>query len=497
MDPATDDCPRAALRRWVGVVALLAAATLTAAAFDAGVSLASHAMVYLLAVVLAAYRYRWIESVVCAVGAVVALNFFFIPPRWTLSVEHHEHLIALGVMLTVALLTSQLAASVRRETAQARRSEARARQLQALAGALAEAGDESAVRAIGASALQAAFAGPCTLLLAGADGALRGDDPALTDHERDGLRCAIQEAAVLGPGTGRWPGLDAWFVPLGDRGRVVGAACVRQVLAADTEGREHAAALCALLAQAVWRLRLAASVQAAQAALQREQLQGSFLAAVSHDLRTPLAAIVGAATALQTQGDRLPAGERERLLGSIVGEAGYLSTLTENTLQLVRLAGTGIELRRDWESVEEIVGTVLARVRRRDPARRIGAQVPAALPLVQGDAVLLAQLLGNLLDNALRYSDGPVDVAVRCETGELWLCVKDRGPGLAGDGAAAGQPFARCDASGPHGAGLGLAVCRAIAQAHGGRLVLRQRGGGGTSACLVLPTEPQPAGAAP
>ena len=484
-----------AVRRWVSVALLLAAATLVSQWLDRDVSLASQAMIYLMAVVVAAYRMPWLESVLCALGAVTAFNFFFVPPRYTLAVEHHEHFIALAVMLGVALLISHLTATTRRESELARRSETRARHLQAVAAELADAADESQVLAIGQRSLAAAFSGPCVLALADHAGEPQADDD-VSESIRDGLRCCIKEAAALGPGTARWPGLAAWYVPLGGKGRVVGAACVQPAIAGDVDAREHAQALCALLAQAAWRLRLSSAMRLAQAEVERHQLQGTLLAAVSHDLRTPLAAIVGAVSSLQSQRERLSAAEQDRLLASIAGEAGYLSTLTENTLQLVRLSGPSLQLRRDWESVEEIVGSVLARVRQHDPSRRIKSRVPAGLPLVKADPVLLSQVLCNLLDNALKYSDGPVDLVAAADDGELRITVKDRGPGIPEEAQARlFEPFMRGDhGHGMRGAGLGLAVCRAIAQAHGGRLTLRRRGGGGSSFCLALPVEsPQPA----
>jgi two-component system sensor histidine kinase KdpD len=393
---------------------------------------------------------------------------------------------------------SHLAAELRRESRAAWLSERRARQLQALSTELA--GAESAVQVLscGQNALAAAYAEPCVLVLAAQDvqdekGNALLDAGTVPDAMLDGLRCCMREVAVLGPGTGRWPGLGAWYLPLGDAGRIVGAACVRPARASDTEGREHAQAICALLAQALWRLRLAASVQAAQSEAQRHQLQSTFLAAVSHDLRTPLAAIVGAASSLQTQRERLALADQDRLLESIVREAAYLSEVTENTLQFVRLSSSAQALRRDWESIEEIVGAVLARVRQRDPAHRIQSSVTPGLPLIKADPVLLAQMLGNLLDNALKYSDGPVELVVSLEQAALLMAVKDRGPGISEvDQDAIFEPYARGEQSGHRGAGLGLAVCRAVAQAHGGQLTLRRRSGGGSSFCVSLPVEEQP-----
>lgn len=481
------------LRSWATVVLLLVTATLCSALLDAYVSLTSQAMLYVLVIVIAAYRLDWVPSAVCAVGAVTALNFFFVPPRFTFEVESREHLIALVVMLIVALVISHLATGLRRESRHAALSERRARQLQALASDLANSTDTEAMLALGQRALDAAFDGPNALALSNDTFELM-DAADLPDAVRDGLRCCMNECAVLGPGTGRWPGLDAWYLPLGDKDRVLGAACVQPALASDTDGREHAQALGALLAQALWRVRLAGSAQAAQIEAQRQQLQSTFLAAVSHDLRTPLAAIVGAASALQTQRDKLSPAEQNRLLGSIASEATYLSTVTENTLQLVRLSSVEQALQRDWESLEEIVGAVLARLRQRDPNRRIKSHVPPGLPLVKADPVLLAQLISNLLDNALKYSAGEIELSVSTQPQSLMIAVKDRGPGIdEAEQALIFEPYRRGDQSGPRGAGLGLALCRAIAVAHGGSLTVRRRSGGGSSFITTLPLDEQPA----
>jgi len=481
-------------RRWGLVAVLLALATGLCWLLDAHVSLTSQAMVYVLAVALAAYKLEWIESAVCAVGAVTALNFFFVPPRWTFEVDSQEHFIALTTLLVVALVISRLASGLRRETATARLNEQRARQLQTLAAELAGAGTPQQVLSLGRAALDAAFAGPCALVLAD-DGGTLSPVEGLAPAVQDGLRGCMKDGAVLGPGTGRWPGLDAWYLPLGTRGQTGGAACVRPARAGDEEGREHAQALCALLAQALWRLKLAVSMRAAQGEAQRQQLQSTFLAAISHDLRTPLAAIVGAASALQTQHDKLAPTEQARLLDSIATEASYLSAVTENTLQLVRLASPGLMLRRDWESMEEIVGAVLARMRPHDPEHRIHTQVPEGLPLVQADPVLLPQLIGNLLDNALKHGQGTIELTVSTPPQAIQVCVADHGPGIApAEQEDIFQPYARGDQAGRRGTGLGLAVCRAIAQVHGGRLTLQSRVGEGSVFCLVLPLDaPQPA----
>jgi two-component system sensor histidine kinase KdpD len=479
-----------AWRPRVEVVALLACATLVAALLDGEVSLTSQAMVYLVAVVVAAYRLDRLAAVLCAVGAVTAYNFFFVPPRWTLEVEHHEHLIALAAMLGVALLVSTLVARLRQETEVARLNVSRAERLRALAAALPEAATEPEALAMGRAALAAAFPGPIVLALADAG----GEPPAdiAEPQVRDALRCCLREGAVMGPNTARWPGLDAWYVPLGVPGRMVGAARIPPTAPGDVAALEHAQALCALLAQGLWRLRSTAAAQAARDALERQSLQGTLLAAVSHDLRTPLAAIVAAASALQTQQERLGAGDRQRMLGAIEADARHLAIVVENTLQFVRLSAGAPALRRDWQSIEEIVGAVLGRLHARAPDARVHARLAAALPLVRADATLLAQLLDNLLENARVHGAPPVELVARVEGARLLIGVEDRGPGFEpGLAARAFEPYVR-GASATRGAGIGLALCKAIAEAHGGTLEARARRHGGAAVVLSLPLEPQP-----
>jgi two-component system sensor histidine kinase KdpD len=483
---------------WLAVIALLSAATAGGWLLDNQVSLTSEAMLYVLVVVLAAYTLDYLPSVLCAVAAVTAFNFFFVPPRWTFAVDSQEHLIALFVMLGVALLISHQSAKLRRETRLAHLNALRATQLQELSGQLANVANAQEVLDAGQGAFDQAFAGPSTLALLPPD--TSAPFAAHVDAGvRDGLQSCMREAAALGPGTGRWPGLNAWYLPLGNKGQMCGAVCIRNIEAADAAGREHAQALCALLAQTLWRLRLSQDMYKSQAEAQRQQVQSTFLAAISHDLRTPLAAVVGAASALQTQGDKLGAAEQARLLASIVSEARHLSTITENTLQLVQLTNAAQPPRRDWESMEEIVGAVLARLRVRDSTRRIQSTVPEGLPLIQVDAVLIAQLLTNLLDNALKYSSDAIQLQVSLREGAMLVCVKDRGAAIPLPlQHRIFEPYARNDQSGQRGAGLGLALGRAIAAVHGGSLTLHARRGGGNSFCLSLPlSAQQPAGEMP
>ena len=225
------------------------------------------------------------------------------------------------------------------------------------------------------------------------------------------------------------------------------------------------------------------------------RLRYTLLATIAHDLRTPLAAMRSATSSLLTQDERLSPAQRLRLVRTLDDEAEQLHRMAENTLQLARLATPGVVLARDWESLEEIVGAVVARVRRRDPAAPLQLRVEAGLPPLRLDAVAVAQLLQNLLDNAFTHgAGGPVELLVRREGAQQLMAVRDRGPGVPPDQRARlFEVFERGPAAaGTRGTGLGLAVCRAIAQAHGATLTLRPRAHGGSAFEVRWPTPESP-----
>jgi two-component system sensor histidine kinase KdpD len=276
-----------------------------------------------------------------------------------------------------------------------------------------------------------------------------------------------------------------------------------------------AQALCDQLGLALERAQSLQRAQDARDESQLHQLRNTMLSAISHDYRTPLATILGAATSLQEQSARLSAPQQQRLLGTIVDEVQQLNQLTENTLQLVRLdaiaARGGVSLQGDWESAEDIVGSVAQRLRLRQPQARLSVRVEPNLPLLRCDAVLLVQLLNNLVDNALKYapSTAPIELEVRRLESQILLSVGDRGPGVPPQWRerifevfqrGQVQPkVAGVDRRSQRGAGVGLAVCRAIAQAHGGTLTVRARQRGGACFECRLPIHAQPTleGAAP
>jgi two-component system sensor histidine kinase KdpD len=306
----------------------------------------------------------------------------------------------------------------------------------------------------------------------------------------------------MGPGTGRYEEQPAWYLPMRGRGASPGAALLRLDAAAAIEpaARAHAQALCDQMGLALERAAAIHAAAEAREAAQAQALRSTVLAAIAHDHRTPLATILGAASSLHDQDDRLAPEQRRRLAATIVDEAAYLARLTENALQLARLDASGLELALDWESAEELVGAVVRRLRQRYGADRISARLDAGLPLLRCDAVLIVQLLDNLVDNAIKHGGAAtVEIDVSRAGDRLVFSVADRGPGVPvaererifeifrrGDAPPRAQTLAH-ESGAPRGAGVGLAVCRAIARAHGGEVVYRPRDGGGSRFDVALP----------
>jgi two-component system sensor histidine kinase KdpD len=224
--------------------------------------------------------------------------------------------------------------------------------------------------------------------------------------------------------------------------------------------------------------------------MEAERLRSSLLTSVSHDLRTPLTAITGAATALLESADRLDGRTRGELLESIRDEAERLNRLVQNLLEMTRLEAGPLRVQRDWHPLEEVIGAALGRLARGLGARRLAVSIPPDLPLVGIDDVLIEQVLVNLLDNAVKYT--PVDSAMRLVVSaaedHVTVELADHGPGLPrGEEERVFEKFHRAAADGPRGAGLGLAICRGIVQAHGGRIWAQNLPEGGVAFLFTLP----------
>ncbi|HEX6765801.1 MAG TPA: DUF4118 domain-containing protein [Polyangiaceae bacterium] len=246
--------------------------------------------------------------------------------------------------------------------------------------------------------------------------------------------------------------------------------------------------------QAVERAVLAEETERARHEVEAEKLRSSLLSSVSHDLRTPLAVITGAAGTLLEQPGVVPERARRELLGTILEEAERLNRLIRNLLDMTRLESGVIRPKKEWLPLDELVGGVVNRMEKRLVGRDVRVEVEADLPLVSCDAMLVEQALTNLLENALKYGADPLEVNARLADGAIVVEVLDRGPGIPeGELLRVFEKFHRASREGnPGGVGLGLAICRAVAAVHGGRIEVRNREGGGAAFRLFLPIEGAP-----
>lgn len=482
-------------------IALLAlsGSTAAAAALRSHVEPTNLAMLYLIGVVLAAMRSTWQTSVALSVASVAAFDFFCVPPYYTFRVHDYQYLITFAAMLVSALAISTLTARIRGHAAETMARVARTEALYRLSGRLAGQTRVADAARLAAEYVQEVFRGTVMILLP--------EDGRITFHRRTSERLpvaiseesaaqwAFDHRARAGRGCGAMPDATAVYLPLVGAGEPVGVMAVL----AEGNGRIPAEQLQLLevlanqTAMVIERMRSRQAAESARIAMETEQMRSSLLSAVSHDLRTPLASITGAASTLRDQENKLDADTRRDLLDSIAEEAERLSRLVSNLLDMTRLE-SGVELRRDYYPLEEIVGAVLQRMEQRLASRQIVTSLPENLPLVYADDVLLGQLLVNLLENAIKHTPQTAPIEIAAEAGDVVaLEIRDRGPGFApGDQERIFEKFYRGHTDGARGAGLGLAICRAIIRAHEGTIEALNRPGGGAVFRVRIPSRPMP-----
>ena len=323
-----------------------------------------------------------------------------------------------------------------------------------------------------------------------------GYDTALAKHpvSISAARWAIEHNQIAGAGTNTLPNAAGLFLPLTASQTVLGAIAIR---VPDTErlldpDQRHLLEACAnQLALALERDQMAIAAADACIQAEAEQVRSTLLSSVSHDLKTPLAAIAGASSSL-LEATSLDNETRRQLLETVADEAARLNRLLENILQMSRLDAGAVKANVQWHVLEEIVGSALHRMRRELEGRALEVRLPEGLPLVSVDGLLLEQVLVNLLDNAARYTPPQTTIAITASLDGQWLrlSVSDNGPGLLpGSEDRVFEKFYRASpmADGGRGSGLGLAICRAIAKVHGGSITAANQPGGGAEFVLRLP----------
>jgi two-component system sensor histidine kinase KdpD len=456
-------------------------------------------MIYLLGIMLVASRFRLGASVLTAALSVAAFDFFFVPPYLTFAVADFRHATTFVVMFVVAVVISGLTQRIRNEAATARERELRTATLYELSRELAGAQDTQTVVQAAAHHIENVFRSQVTVFTPAPGGsvlsayATRGPSET-SERELSIAQWVWANQREAGLGTGTLPGGTTLYVPLLASGGAVGVLGLTPddpQRFDQLEQRRRVDAFAAQMALAIERATLADETSKARREIEAEQLRNSLLSSVSHDLRTPLAVITGSTSTLLEGGPGITDATRQDLLTTVLEEAEHLNRLIRNLLDMTRLESGAVKVRKEWIPLEELVGAALNRVDSRLTGRELHVDLPRSLPLVPCDPVLIEQTLINLLENAAKYSTGPIDITAAARGAEVVVAVADRGPGIApGQELRIFDKFQRAGREGnPEGVGLGLTICRAIVTAHGGRIWAQNRADGGASFEFALPID--------
>jgi two-component system, OmpR family, sensor histidine kinase KdpD len=456
--------------------------------------------VYILAVVLVAVRFGRGPAAMAAVLSVCAFDFFFVEPRFSFAVSDVQYLLTFGIMLAVGLITGQLTAGLRFQARVASHREERAGALYEIARELSGAVQVEQVVKISDESIQRTFRASAALLLPDAGGKLTSADAGLP-IEIGTAQWAFDRGQPAGFGTDTLPGSEVLYIPLRAPTKARGVLAVKahnRRLLRIPEQRQLLDTFAALIAIALERVHYVGVAQDALLRMESERLRNSLLAALSHDLRTPLTVLVGLAESLAITVPKLSPAQLETA-AAIQDEARRMSTLVSNLLDMARIESGEVRLNLQWQPLEEVVGAALQAARGMLQGHRVVVQIPRDLPLVRFDEVLIERVLVNLLENASKYTPAGSTVTLSAEVlgDQLSVTVADDGPGLPmGREEAVFQKFTRGEReSATPGVGLGLAICRAIIESHQGKITAAQRPGGGATFTFTLPlgTPPLPA----
>lgn len=477
-------------------VLVSAAVTLLALPLHSVFDLANIAMLFLLAVLLVAVRYGLGPSVMVCFLNVAAFDFFFVPPQLSFAVSDVQYLLTFGVMLAVGLLTSQLTTGLRFQARVASRREQRVRALYEMARDLSGALMPEQIAEIAQRFARSEFDAHCALLAADDQNRLSAPIPTPVAPPAVDLgiaQWAYDHAAEAGNGTDTLPGSPLLYLPLQAPMRTRGVLALqagnpRRVL--TPEQRRLLDTFARLIAISLERVHYVEVAQDTTVQMESERLRNSLLSAISHDLRTPLAALVGLAESLAlTQPP--PSGQQREIAAALREEALRMNSLVNNLLDMARLQAGAVKLNRQWQPLEEVVGSALQAMRTLLAGREVCVQLPEDLPLLEFDAVLIERVLCNLLENATKYTPAgsALDISAVLGDAVVEVRVEDRGPGLPrGREEGIFEKFerGRKESSTP-GVGLGLAICRAIVNAHGGHIRAENRVEGGARFAFTLP----------
>ena len=490
---------KARLRGYLIAVIVCALTTALTAPIAAHLELTNIVMLYLLSVVLVAFRFGRGPGILSSVLSVAAFDFFFVPPRFTFAVSDVQYLLTFAVMLAVALVISNLASDMRYQARVATLRERRARALYEMGRELGGALQAEQVVEIANRHLQGVFQANTAILLPTLEEKIvMPPAPAgMAEHDM-ALDVAIaqwvfdhQQAA--GFGTNTLSGSPIYYLPLKAPVRTRGVLALAPSnprLIFVPEQHRLLETFASQIGLGLERVHFVEIAQSATLKIESERLRNSLLSAISHDLRTPLTALVGLASTLAADG-KLSEQSRGELAAAVHSEALRMSSLVDNLLDMARLQADGVSLNHQWHVLEEIVGGALRAVRHVLTDHEIKIVLAEALPLISMDSVLIERVLCNLIENAAKYtpSGSRITLGAGIVDNELRITVADNGPGLPPDMLETiFDKFTRgMKESATPGVGLGLSICKAIVQAHGGRIWAENSTEGGARFTFTLP----------
>jgi two-component system sensor histidine kinase KdpD len=489
--------PKAGERRarYLGTLAACAATTAAAGLLLPYFDLANIVMLFLLTVVLVAAKWGRGPAVMAAVVNVLAFDFFFVTPRFSFAVGDVQYLLTFAVMLAVGIITGQLTAGVRFQARVAGHREERARTLYEFARDLSGLLTTGQVIETAEALMARNFRASVAILVP-------DEMERLASPTSRGMRNPVDVAAAqwaydrgepAGAGTDTLPANDFLFLPLKAPMRTRGVLAIRPERSRDLmipEQMRQYETFSALTAIALERVHYVDVARDALIKIESERLRNSLLAALSHDLRTPLAALLGLSESLALTQPPLSAQQADIAL-TLGEETRRLIALVNNLLDMARIQSGEVRLNLQWHPLEEVIGSALRAIRSALGERRVTVDLASGLPLVQMDAVLIERVLVNLLENVSKYTPAAarVDISARVIDGEMEVTVADDGPGIpAGKEEAVFEKFARGEKEpATPGVGLGLAICRAIVEAHQGRIYAQPDRTDGAHFVFTLP----------
>jgi two-component system sensor histidine kinase KdpD len=499
-------------KRWLGLLSWMLTWLLLWFC-DGILNLGNQALLLVLGSAMAGMWLPTSVSLIACVCSMLAFNWLFVPPRFTFNVDLNQDLMLLFTMLCVSAMISYLMSRLRSVAKVESEQAASSERMRSLGELFRDTQDVRSQGELLRKALEQDVTASVTLLLL-------QDFPATDSREQhywlgetnrqivEGLLNCVKEFVPLGPGTGRFENQRVLFLPVRGRTKAMGAVAIRRNKITEISEIQHTQLqqMCDMLGLEIERDHTLKQAQLLKEEAHNQSLRNTLLTSISHDYRTPLANLISAASVIHSQNLKLNSEQITRLSNTVLIEAQHLNRMTSNTLQLARLDSAPWRVHKDWESLQEIIGSVLSKTRLRYPMRQLHVQVSHSLPLIFCDAMLLVQMFDNLIENAIKYSadESLIDIQADLQKSKLLLRVVDRGRGVPDNWKEKvfraferiHEDTALADATDNsqlrRGVGIGLAVCTAIANVHDARIWIEDTLPQGATLCVEFPLEAQP-----